>query len=188
MSLWTNVTGLSPVTREIKELWTNVAGLSPVTRQITEVWANDGTSSRQVYSAWKAPNVVWTSSGDRTMTDDPWFNFSIDDYIISDIYDIKTILVPFKNNGSSGTLTAKVTIPNNTKFYVSIISQGGNIASSRYTITRDSISIASGTTSSSKKYLYTDAGEYYIEVNHSVTSMSTSGNSGLTIILSYQKI
>ena len=71
MSLWTNVTGLSPVTREIKELWTNVTGLSPVTRQITEVWANDGTTPRQIYSTWKAPNVVWTSSGDRTMTDTP---------------------------------------------------------------------------------------------------------------------
>ena len=169
-------------------LWTNVTGLSPVTREIKELWANDGTTPRMIYSSWKAPNVVWVSSGEGTMTDNPWFTGSIDDYIISDIYDIKTILVPFKNNGSSGTLRATVNIPNNTKFCISIISQAGNIATSSYSIMRDGISIEGGYTSTTKKYLYTDAGEYFIDVNHMVQSMSASGNSGLTIILSYQKI
>ena len=185
MPITDNVGGVSYMLDSVQ---TNING---VMHEFNTVHHNIDGVLHEIHSAWKKPNVTWTSTGDGTMTNSPWFTSSIDNYIISNEYDIRTILVPFKSDGSNGTLTAKVTIPNNTKLNICISSQAGNIASSEYTINRDSTRLKSGITKSTNNYLYTDAGEYSIVVHHFVGVVgggSATGTSGLTIILSYQKI
>ena len=108
MSLWTNVTGLSPVTREIKELWTNVTGFSPVTRQITEVWANDGTTPRQIYSSsWGPTEISWTLNKNAKAT----FENNGLKVIVSEVGGG----VPAAASTSYGPITATVSIPANTR-------------------------------------------------------------------------
>lgn len=170
---------------ELSEVYSNEGG---VLHELDTVHSNEGGVLHEIHSAWKAPNVIWSSTGNCTMTDNPWWTSGIDDYIISDEYDMKSITVPYSSQGSNGILTAKLNIPNNTRICICIVPQGGNIASANYVISRDGTEIKNAVITSTTKQYYTEAGEYLIKATFSVKAMgSISGDSSLTIILSYQK-